>query len=116
MPWGLQHGHGSPIAGIGTSGTGFDTCQGDPMPNRLFAGDCNTGRPPRLHVAIPPEQGEGTDSADLPEGDGSTTSGAESRREGRGSPKRARYEWEHMVPTGSGFRVSFTFRTHKDDQ
>jgi alkylated DNA repair dioxygenase AlkB len=26
----------------------------------------------------------------------------------------ARYEWEHMVPTGSGFRVSFTFRTHKD--
>ncbi len=29
--------------------------------------------------------------------------------------KSARYEWEHMVPTGSGFRVSFTFRTHKDD-
>ena len=27
----------------------------------------------------------------------------------------ARYEWEHMIPTGSGLRVSFTFRTHKDD-
>lgn len=23
----------------------------------------------------------------------------------------ARYEWEHMVPTGNDFRVSFTFRT-----
>ena len=29
--------------------------------------------------------------------------------------RSARYDWEHMVPTGSGFRVSFTFRTHKDD-
>ena len=27
----------------------------------------------------------------------------------------SRYEWEHMVPTGSEFRVFFTFRTHKND-
>lgn len=26
----------------------------------------------------------------------------------------ARYDWEHMVPKGSDFRVSFTFRTHRD--
>jgi len=26
----------------------------------------------------------------------------------------ARYDWEHMVPTGSAFRVSFTFRSLKD--
>lgn len=27
----------------------------------------------------------------------------------------ARYEWEHMVPVGKGARVSFTFRTYKDE-
>ena len=30
--------------------------------------------------------------------------------------RSARYEWDHMVPTGSGFRVSFTFRTLNDNE
>lgn len=29
--------------------------------------------------------------------------------------ENARYEWEHMVPIGSDYRVSFTFRTHKTE-
>jgi alkylated DNA repair dioxygenase AlkB len=29
--------------------------------------------------------------------------------------KRARYDWEHMIPPGFGHRVSFTFRTHKTE-
>lgn len=29
--------------------------------------------------------------------------------------KEARFQWEHMIPAGKAYRVSFTFRTHCND-